>query len=410
MRILVLMTLLTMLASPLQAVEHVTVEQLAKIIPDLHGEPDKKAAQRLGELELTERLSAARLESLKTELQGAKTQMALLALADASAFLDLPAADLLQIPKPDSTTQGQMMSRATDFVIATVSKMPDFFATRTTTRFQDLRVSQLADQTVVAPNQSFQLLDRQEATVTFRNGQEVVEAPGKQRSDATVSTGLTSWGTFGPLLRVAMTDILRGKLGWGHWERGPTGPLAVFRYVVAKNQSNYKVRYCCFRSAPEGYAEPGEMHEFETVSAYHGELAIDPVNGAVFRLVLKTDLEPSLAMGRADVVVEYGPVEMGGRTYICPLKSTSISKAEAMVTHESNFYVGKRGNGGIWLSNETIPGQSAGEPKVTAINDVAFTNYHQFRAEMRILPAEDPASDGNLPAAAPEAPATKKKP
>jgi len=401
MRKSALLLLLAALALPASAASRVTVEQLQQAVAAAHGKPDKAVAQSLGDLELTERLSTARLERLKADLPGDKARLELLALADASAFLDLPAADIPPTAAPNSATQGQIVSRAADFVVATISKMPDFFATRTTARFEDLKVSQLLDQTVFVPSQDFHLVDRLSATVYYRNGREVTEAPGagKAAGSVTSSTGLTNWGVFGPLLGVVMADIFKGKVGWGHWEQGPSGPLAVFRYVVQEDRSNYTVRYCCFRS------DRGEMREFETIPAYHGEIAIDPESGAVLRLVLKTDLQPALPMERVDVLVEYGPVEIGGKTFICPVKSVSITRAVTLVFHGSLFYVDKKGQPDA-TGNKLKHTESVSEPRVTAINDVVFDSYHMFRAESRILPADDAEQDGNTPASVP-APAAK---
>jgi hypothetical protein len=405
MRKSALLLLLAALALPALGANRVTVEQLEKTVAAAQGRPDREVAQSLGNLELTERLSRARLERLRADLHGEKARLALLALADASAFLDLPAADIPPGAAPDSTTQGQIISRAEDFVIATVSKMPDFFATRTTTRFQDMKVFSLFGDPIFIENQSFQFIDRLITPVTYRNGREVLEAPGAKRrgSSVTSTTGLTTWGVFGPLLGVVMADILKGKVGWGHWEQGPAGLLAVFRYTVPEDRSNYTVRYCCFRSGQ------GEMREFEAIPAYHGEIAIDPASGAVLRLVLKTDLQPELPMERADVLVEYGPVEIGGRTYICPVTSTSISRAETVVLHGSQFYADKKTKPDGDAGDPANRTEAMSGPKLNAINDVVFENYHRFRGEVTIVPAEGAEPGGSEPAFVP-APSPKKRP
>jgi hypothetical protein len=400
----VFVLLLVAAIRPAFAITPVTVQELEQFVASAKSWPDKDAAQRLTSMELTERLSSTRLNLLKSVLAGEKSRLALLALSDASAFLDLPAADILKLPVPNSTDQGRIVSRAADFVVAAVSKMPDFFAARTTTRFQDLKVTYGLDQPVVVSNQGFHFIDRVSATVAYRDGREVVEPPsGKKRGNTVTSTtGLTNWGVFGPLLGVVMTDILKGKIGWGHWEQGPTGPLAVFRYAVAEDRSNYTVRYCCFRS------ETGEMKEFETVPAYHGEIAIDPESGAIFRLVLMTDLQPELPMERSDVAVIYGPVEIGGKACICPVESTSISKAEALVFHGVLFYADKKGKPDNSLGSKLKRKETLSEPTVTAINDVVFESYHQFRGDVHILSDDSPAPKEETPAAvhatAPELP------
>jgi hypothetical protein len=403
MRKSALLFLLAALALPALGANRITVEQLEKAVAAAHGRPDKEVARSLGEMELTERLSAARLKRLKADMHGEKAQLALLALADASAFLDLPAGDMPQLPVPDSAAQSQIITRSMAFVVATVSKMPDFFATRTTTRFQDMKVSRLLGDPILIENQSFEFIDRLSTPVTYRNGREVLEAPGakKRGSSVTSTTGLSNWGVFGPLLGVVMADILKGKVGWGHWEQGPAGPLAVFRYAVPEDRSNYTVRYCCFRSAQ------GEMREFEAIPAYHGEIAIDPASGAVLRLVLKTDLQPALPMERSDVVVEYGPVEIGGKTYICPVESASITKADALVFHGNLLYVDRKGKPDDWVGNKLIHTESVSVPQMTAINDAVFEDYHEFRGEMRILPADGAEQEGNPPSSVP---ATAPKP
>ena len=64
-------------------------EQLEQMIAGSHREPDVKVAKRLSELELTERLSAARLARCEANLRGPDARRALRALADRSSFLDL---------------------------------------------------------------------------------------------------------------------------------------------------------------------------------------------------------------------------------------------------------------------------------------------------------------------------------
>jgi len=399
MRKSTLLLILAPFALRVLAADRVTVEQLQQALAAANGKQDKEVALKVRGLELTERLSAPRLESLKALLPGDESKQALLALADESAFLDLPTADTLKLAAPDSASQGKTVSRAADFVVETVSRMPDFFASRTTTRFQDTKMSSAMGQQVVISNQGFHLVDRVSATVTFRNGREVVDPfGGKKRGKSyTSSTGLTNWGVFGPLLGVVMTDILKNKIGWSHWEQGPTGPLAVFRYAVEEDRSNYTVRYCCFRS------ENGEMKDFEAVPAYHGEIAIDPVSGAILRLVVKTDLMPGLPMERIDLVVNYGPVEIGGKTYICPTKSTSISKAAALAFFGYLYYVDKKGGPDYDPHDKVQQFTRVSVPLVTAINDVVFDDYHQFRGEVRLVPSDD-AEQGVTPA--PSAPAT----
>jgi hypothetical protein len=70
-------------------------------------------------------------------------------------------------------------------------------------------------------------------------------------------------------------------------------------------------------------------------------------------------------VAKANIVVEYGAVVIGGRTYICPVKSISHSEMPAF---------------GAQKYGPALP-----PPLKTRLNDVLFVDYHLFRAETRIL-------------------------
>jgi hypothetical protein len=79
---------------------------------------------------------------------------------------------------------------------------------------------------------------------------------------------------------------------------------------------------------------------------------------------------------RSDTLVEYGPVLIGGRTYICPVKSISISRSRTI-----KILTG-------------LPGEfRAFGPFATFMNEVSFGEYHVFRGEPRILPDYSPESN-----------------
>src|ERR1700722_4580431 len=72
----------------------ITAEQLEQMLAAVNREPDKELAKQLSELELTERLSAARLTRCEANLPGPDARRALRALADRSSFLDPPASEI----------------------------------------------------------------------------------------------------------------------------------------------------------------------------------------------------------------------------------------------------------------------------------------------------------------------------
>jgi hypothetical protein len=117
---------------------------------------------------------------------------------------------------------------------------------------------------------------------------------------------------------------------------------------------------------------------------YLGELTIDPGTGAILRLTMEAELgwihEPNLnpvqpAKGSA-AMIEYGPVEIGGKEYICPHRSVVIMRVRTVNTLT------------VW--GETFDVYA---PYETRLNDIVYTDYHKFGAQARMLPGFDVVPD-----------------
>jgi len=329
-------------------------------------------AKQLGKLQLTERLSTPRLENLQASLPGEKSRQALLVLADTSAFLSLPAAEIPKLASPDREMQSKILSKTTDYIRQTLPRLPNFIVSRNTARFENLKVDYVGGAVAVVEDQPFHFTNTFKETVTYRNAEEkVILSPNRPEHQR----GLYNLGVFGPLLQIVVTDIFSGKMGWGHWEQGRGGTIAVFRYSVPQDRSHYHVKYCCFSNT-------NSWHIFETLPSYHGEISVDPNSGAILRLTIQTDIPPDHPIYRADLLVEYGPVEIAGQPYICPTKSVSIARAMNRVNVQQGQCVDYNCRPDAYVY-----------PKNTAVNDTVYHSYHVFRSEMRILPAED--NDGS---------------
>jgi hypothetical protein len=354
--------LLAGIAFPAFAAKRVTVEQLEQVLPSAHGKPDVEVARQLSDMELTERLSAVRLKRWEAELPGTEARQALIALADMSAFLSLPAGEIPAIPIPDIPAQRRLMALTVDYVEKTISKLPNFFATRVTTRFKDTPRGFEKGQTVSTLYQPLRPVNRFSVNVLYRDGQEEVDSGAvKVRKSGPAIQGLTTSGEFGPILATVLVDAAEGKLAWSHWEQGAASPAAVFYYTVPGGKSHYVVEFCCV---------PGDNGNrvFQQPSGYHGEITVDPSNGSILRLTLEADLKPTDPIVKAYILVEYGPVEIGGKTYLCPVKSVSISQSQPNMTQDT----------------QNLPGSLQ-----TLLNNVAFERYHLFSASAHVLTGHD---------------------
>lgn len=350
--------------------EKITVAQLEQALAAAQGKPDAELAQQLSNLGLIERLSPGKLARWQAELPGEKSRQSLLILADQSAFLPPPDAELAINPAPGPASTRQMLVQVVNYVNTTARQLPNFLATRQTTGFEDRPKEDRLDAigTLSVSYLPLHLSGRSTATVTYRDRKEVVEEE-KEAAAAGAIGGLATAGEFGPILSTVVADALKGKITWARWEQGAAGPIGVFHFAVPAGQSNYHVRFCC---VVEGYSSDGlpEKEVFDERSAYQGEIVFDPDNGTILRISIEADLPPHELVARAGMEVEYGPIEIAGKTFIAPLKSVSLLEAHTA-----------QQQGAISRSDYR------GDAK-TFLNDVVFGQYRRFGSEMRILPAD----------------------
>jgi VWFA-related protein len=366
----------------------VTVQELEEMLGTANEENDGELAKLLTGLELKERLSSSQFLIWKDRLHGKKSKAALTALADESAFLDPPAAEILSDSAPSLDTQRQMLSRTVKYLKEVLPKLPDFFAIRTTTEYEQPSHKEGDTWKTALADQSLREAVTEKATLRYRNGQEEQDAEKKKGSPSAKKKDLNFIGVFGPILGSVLVDTTRGdsKLIWSRWVQGEQGREAVFRYVVRVENPHYNVVHCCLVNGKT----------FLTSPRYLGELTIDPGTGAILRLTMEsepgwireTNLNPVLPVEGAAMMVEYGPVEIGGRRYVCPHRSVVIIRVRT-------------------VSILTIWGQRFDiyAPYETLLNDIVYTDYHKFGAEARMLPGFDvvpdatasPAGNGQSP-------------
>ena len=433
--------LMAAMVLPASGARRVTVAQLEEALTSAEAahHADLDAARQIGELEMTERLTDRVLGHLAaTHSLGPRTALALQLLSDESAFLDPPARELPATAFPDAAAQQHMLDAARAYSVETWNRMPNFFVTRTTNRFDDgPHVLVKGDWPVRAGLQPVGSSSRQ---VTFRDGKEVQDTavdaalPGK----ADQEVGLHSWGEFGPALFVVLSDVAKGKVEFSHWEEtalvqpkggGTThatqpGLVAVFRYSVPRTFSHYSVNYCCLRDAksigsarvnygsnrggPQGpspyQANSIDFHPFVETPGYHGTLSIDPATGTVVRITIETELSNGDPLSRAATAIEYGRIQIGDASYYCPIRSLALSTEGGDLASLSQ-------NGGGWKS----PTVGSTKP-VVLINETRFVDYHRLGSTVRILtdaasnaPDSD-AATGAAPAASAPAEASVASP
>jgi len=134
---------------------------------------------------------------------------------------------------------------------------------------------------------------------------------------------------------------------------------------VPGNQSHYSVSFA------------NDVAQEGSTTGYHGEVAIDPTTGAILRLTVQADPPLGSTILEGDILVEYGPVEIGGKMYTCPLRSVSVSLTMAGLASGTGSY------GPVLVRSK----------EATLLNDVVFEDYHLFRSDSRILTGDIGVAD-----------------
>jgi hypothetical protein len=353
--------------NPRPGIEKVTVAQLEELV---HSQTD--LPRKLANLELTERLSTPRLDALLSEIHGERERQALTADADLSLALVPPPDEIMNRPPPPLEEQRAILRRTFDYLQNAIPKLPDFYALRDTVRYEEPAVRDNENWKMPHQDQTLHFAGGEHATVLYRNGHEVVDKKRKLGKRSVVrgvrARDLETSGTFGPILAYVWTAAASGPgtLIWKRWERGNYGDVAVFSYRAASPNVGPDITYCCL---PQGNGTTLYQNKADT----YGEFALNPDTGAILRIVTNADLDeernPDVPLIRSQIMVEYGPEELGGKTYMCPQRSVNISRGRSARELRE------------WGMVFSLYGYFE-----TMINDVTFGGYHKFGSEARILP------------------------
>ena len=395
-RSMVFLALLAVSSLPAAAIRHLTVAQLEKALASSAAKhrPDDEIMRDFGDLALTNRLTDATRTRLTNTLHlGPRTTLALQLLADQSALLDPPPGELPADPPPDAATARRILEAATAYVTQTLPHLPDFLATRTTYTFND--TPQILKVNEWPVRVGLHLVGNNSREITFRDDHEVT-APAPQTVKASspapprpVERGLQSYGEFGQLLGVIFIDTEKAAPAFHHWEQTPAGLVAVYRYSVPKPASHYAVNYCCLFDSlrtstrgggggrrgggggSAGNIQTNAATLFHKIPAYHGSLFIDPASGVIRRITLEAEMEDS-PVSQAATVIEYGPVVIGDRRFICPLRSM-------------NLYEGPAESGPPASELPTTVTEALLPTGTLYVNETSFTSYHRLGSTVRVL-------------------------
>ena len=338
---------------------------------------DKKIADFLKKVTLTQKLDDKTIEDLASQGAGVKTVKALDALRDSSSKMKPVAKPAEQVeetpaptaatgpkrdlPPPDSVRQKEIMDEIRNYAASYTEGLPNFLCVQVTRRYIG-RNGQAANG----------LLDTITARLSYHDGHEdykiyLVNDTARETTFDRIGGGAVSTGEFGSLMKEIFARSSEATFEWDHWGKLRGKKLAVFNYFIDSGHSHWTVEY---------------DHDQRIITAYKGLVYADEYTGVISRLTFQAvDIPQTFPVQEATTTLDYDEADIGGSPYMVPLKAVIRLRAGSTRTR----------------------------------NDVEFRLYHRFGGESTItykpitpdaLPSEQtteqPASKDGLPPPPPQ--------
>jgi hypothetical protein len=316
---------------------------------------DQEVATALKQVQLSEELTRNVMNSLGGYAPGPLSTEQIYVLEARSAALAPPPADIPTSPALDAAAQKALLDKAADYAAKTYAQLPAISATKTTLRFQD-NVEAAAPSSGMNGSAkdvsvgagfvpSFQFVHYINSTDSAYMLDHGVEKLAQDK---------TPWGSnkmialmepdpsLGTVFQEAQAN---GPITWLRWETINGKAAAVFSFQVPKKKSHFAVNVCCFpdvsqtgkaqfTSAATGSLTGGsggatgnmqtttDWHNYKANGlSYHGEFFIDPDTGIVVRMITEAELKPSDVVHQQDTRIDYGPVKVGDKTFVLPVRT-----------------------------------------------------------------------------------------
>ena len=309
---------------------------------------DADLARALHQLALNRRMDNRTAEELESLAAGPKSIAELEALREASRGKPLPKVlpEFASPPEPAEDELADVLAGARHQAIAYTASLPDFICTETVRRYTESawRGWELQDSLTLQLTY-FEHVEKYK--LTARNG---------RQTDLTYDDvgGAVSRGEFGSMLLAVFAPASQAGFRWSNWTTLRRRAAYVLSFRIDVSHSRYTLT-----------AGRSGVHPITAKVGEHGLVYIDRETRDVVRLASEAVSVPkNLLVAAASSVLDYGPVEVGGHTYLLPLR------ADVHMTPRENY------------------------PPTR--NEVDFTSYRKFAGESEIS-FGDPVDEKTAP-------------
>ncbi len=306
-----------------------TVEQLRGFVQSSAkmGLPDKKVAEYLRQVKLTNKLDVSTIEDMQGLGAGPKTVEALKVLGDASKGLappppPAPKVVAKPIPPPDSKEQAEILKQVTEYAMLYAKSLPNFICTQVIRRYADptgMEFWHLQD-TVLAKLTYFEQKEDYKVVMVNNRAMDVAYSE---------LGGATSSGEFGSMMKEIFDPASEARFEWDHWATLRGKRMHVFSYRVTQAHSRWSILY--------------EKSQRVT-PAYHGMIYVDKDMLSVMRITLEAeDIPVSFPVQSAIDTLDYDFIDISGKQFVLPLKaSMRMRSAKYVVKNDTEFRLYKK--------------------------------------------------------------------
>jgi hypothetical protein len=289
------------------------------------GHPDKKVAEYVKSVKLTEKLDEEAVEDLQAAGAGPKTVEALKALVTSSSSLPAAAAAppkpvVKEIPPPPPEDAERALKEAQEYAAEYTKKLPNFICTQVTRRYVDPSGMEFwaLEDTIVSKLTYFE--NHEDYKVVLLNNRVMDTSMDKLG-------GATSTGEFGSMMREIFAPSTAAHFQFERWGTLRGHRMYVFSYRVDQPRSQWHVVY---------------EKAYDVVPGYKGLIYVDRDTSAIMRITLEAvDLPASFPIQQASSTLDYDLAEIAGTQYVVPIKSVMRLRTGRMLSKndiEFRFY------------------------------------------------------------------------
>jgi len=305
-----------------------TVQQLTEFVKSsvqMH-EDDRKLADMVKKVRLTNQLDAHTVETLQTLGAGRQTMAALRTLVTDSA--SLPAAAVpVAAPKvavspmaaPDAEQQKEILAAVTKNALNYSDSLPNFICLQVTQRYVDrsggdhfVATDKIAERlSYFEHKEDYKVISVNDAPVTNRKHEQL--------------GGATSSGEFGTMLREIFDRQSQTEFQWERWGKLRDHIMHVYSFRIRLENSQYHIT-----------AE--DVKRTVTVG-YHGLIYADRDSRAVMRITMQADDIPAdFPVRSASETLDYDTIAISGEKFLLPLKvEMQMHDGKIAVKNEAAF-------------------------------------------------------------------------